>query len=68
MTRALKGYIMPETKFSFPFRMILAGSSGSGKTHFAGKLLKRNDLFEEKTRGALGNLMFLLRFSDQTLP
>ena len=48
MTRALKGYVMPETKFSFPFRMILAGSSGSGKTHFAGKLLKRNDLFEEK--------------------
>ena len=48
MTRALKGYVMPETKFSFPFRMILAGSSGSGKTHFAGKLLKRNDLFLEK--------------------
>ena len=48
MTRALKGYVLPETKFSFPFRMILAGSSGSGKTYFAGNLLERNDLFEEK--------------------
>ena len=48
MTRALRGYIMQETRFSFPFRMILAGSSGSGKTHFAGRLLERNDLFEEK--------------------
>ena len=47
MTRVLSGRIIPETKFSFPFRMILAGSSGSGKTHFAGELLKRNDLFDE---------------------
>ena len=27
--------------------MILAGSSGAGKTHFAGELLKRTDLFED---------------------
>ena len=34
-----------ETKFKAPFRMILSGSSGAGKTHFAGKLLK-SDLFD----------------------
>ena len=34
-----------ETKFSFPFRMFLSGSSESGKTYFAEKILKRNDLF-----------------------
>ena len=46
MTRTVKGSIINKT-FSFPFRMILAGSSGAGKTYFAGELLKR-DLFEEK--------------------
>lgn len=45
MTRAVKGRIIDKT-FSFPFRMILAGSSGAGKTHFAGQLLQ-SDLFEE---------------------
>ena len=37
-----------ETKFSFPFRMLLSGSSECGKTFFAEKLLKHNDLFLEK--------------------
>ena len=46
MTRTVKGSIINKT-FSFPFRMILAGSSGAGKTYFAGELLKR-DFFEEK--------------------
>ena len=31
-----------EIQFKAPFRMILSGSSGAGKTHFAGKLLKSN--------------------------
>ena len=44
--RELKGEIISETKFAFPFRMILAGSSGSGKTYFAGKLLADKTLFE----------------------
>ncbi len=48
MMRELKGHIIPDTKFCFPFRMILAGSSGSGKTHFAGNLLSDDTLFEEK--------------------
>ena len=47
MTATIKGHIIPETKFCFPFRMILAGSSGAGKTYFAGKLLQK-DLFDEK--------------------
>ena len=46
MTRAVEGRIINKT-FSFPFRMILAGSSGAGKTFFAGELLKRSNLFEE---------------------
>ena len=33
-------------KFAFPFRIILSGSSGVGKTHFAGSLLKSRDSFE----------------------
>ena len=45
MTRALQGHVLQETQFSFPFRMILAGSSGSGKTFFAGKLLADRSLF-----------------------
>ena len=47
MTRAVKGQII-DKKFAFPFRMILAGSSGAGKTYFAGKLLGRDDIFEDK--------------------
>ena len=31
-----------ETNFTSPFRMILSGSSGAGKTHFAGELLQNN--------------------------
>ena len=46
MTRAVKGHLL-DKQFSFPFRMILAGSSGAGKTYFAGELLKRDDLFED---------------------
>jgi len=33
-------------KFASPFRIILSGSSGVGKTHFAGSLLKSRDIFE----------------------
>ena len=46
--RKLSGFTISDNKFSFPFRMILSGSSGSGKTFFAEKLLRRNDLFKEK--------------------
>ena len=48
MTRAVKGHVLQETKFSFPFRMILAGSSGSGKTYFAGQLLAKKGLFQDE--------------------
>ena len=40
--------ILPETKFSTPFRLFCSGSSESGKTYFAEQLLKRPDLFQEK--------------------
>ena len=48
MPRQVKGHILPDSRFSFPFRMILSGSSGSGKTYFAGELLQRPDLFEDQ--------------------
>ena len=48
MTRAIKGHVLKNSSFSFPCRMILAGSSGAGKTYFAGELLKRKDLFDDK--------------------
>ena len=48
MTRALKGHILQDSRFTFPFRMILAGSSESGKTYFAGRLLEKPNLFEDK--------------------
>ena len=34
-------------KFTSPFRMILSGSSGAGKTHFASDLIRKN-LFDNK--------------------
>ena len=40
--------IKSNEKFVSPFRMILSGSSGAGKTHFAGDLIRANR-FEEKT-------------------
>ena len=46
MTRTVSGQIVNK-KFSFPFRMILAGSSGAGKTYFAGQLLSNSHLFEQ---------------------
>ena len=50
MTRSVQGYVAENTKFAFPFRMILAGSSGAGKTYFAGKLLGQKNLFEEEVK------------------
>ena len=48
MPRQVKGQILSDSRFSFPFRIILSGSSESGKTYFAGQLLQRQDLFEDK--------------------
>lgn len=43
----VRGTFKKEIKFAHPFRLLLCGSSGSGKTFFAGELLK-SDLFDEK--------------------
>ena len=51
--RELKGQVIEETKFTSPYRMILAGSSGSGKTHFAGRLLQSKNLFKEYPRSVV---------------
>ena len=48
MVTKIRGLVKREIKLSFPFRILLCGSSGSGKTHFAGELLRQSDLFEEK--------------------
>jgi len=39
---------LENTKFDYPFRMFISGSSQSGKTYFARQLLCRSDLFETK--------------------
>ena len=51
--RELKGQLIEETKFTSPYRMILAGSSGSGKTHFAGRLLQNKNLFTDYPRSVV---------------
>ena len=48
MGAKVRGIIKKEKKFSFPFRILLCGSSGSGKTFFAGELLKRKNIFDEE--------------------
>ena len=47
MPLEVTGRILPDIKFSFPFRIIISGSSQTGKTYFAKKLLSKN-LFIEK--------------------
>ena len=41
-----------EKKFEFPFRMFLSGSSQSGKTTFAGRILS-TDLFKERVKSVI---------------
>ena len=48
MGAKVRGIIKKEKKFAFPFRLLLCGSSGSGKTFFAGELLKRKNIFDEE--------------------
>ena len=46
--RGIRGDIIWREEFTFPWRIFLSGSSGSGKTRFAGDLLKNQHLFEEE--------------------
>ena len=48
MPLSIEGHIIPDVKFTYPFRCILSGSSGSGKTEFAKKLISRDDIFNGK--------------------
>ena len=40
-------HILEENKFDYPFRIFISGSSQSGKTHFAGKLLQYHEIFNK---------------------
>ena len=53
MPQVVTGKIIKNTLFSFPWRMVLSGSSGSGKTYFANMLLARQDLFQEHVKSVL---------------
>ena len=53
MPRFLKGNILENTLFTFPWRMILSGSSESGKTFFAKKLLEKQNIFHETVSSVL---------------
>jgi len=48
MVITLTGEKKDQVEFSYPYRMLISGSSGSGKTFFAEKLLSRADLFEKR--------------------
>ena len=48
MPLTTNGVKIENEKFTLPFRIILSGSSGAGKTHFAGELLKNPNLFDGK--------------------
>lgn len=37
-------------KFAYPFRILLSGSSGAGKTYIAKQILINRDLFQKKTK------------------
>lgn len=39
-----------ETKFDYPFRCFISGSSQSGKTHFSERLLSNRDLFSTEVK------------------
>ena len=45
--RSIRGDIIWRTSFTFPWRLLLSGSSGSGKTRFGLDLLKSQHLFED---------------------
>ena len=55
MPLTTNGVKIENDKLSLPFRIILSGSSGAGKTHFASQLLKNASLFE-------GNIEFIYYF------
>jgi hypothetical protein len=50
MNLTLYGEIIKDVKLPYPFRLLLSGSSGVGKTFFAGKLVENFDLFESKPK------------------
>ena len=50
MKITVNGEIIPKTKFAYPYRILLSGASGSGKTYLAGKILEKEDLFQRKAK------------------
>ena len=50
MVMTITGENKDQIEFSYPYRMLISGSSGTGKTFFAEKLLNRKTLFEKKIR------------------
>ena len=50
MKVTVNGEIIPKTEFAYPYRILLSGASGSGKTYLAGKILEKEDLFQRKAK------------------
>ena len=50
MKLSIHGEIIPKIEFAYPYRILLSGASGSGKTYLAGKILARPDLFEKSAK------------------
>ena len=50
MSRVITGETIPDMKFAYPFRILLSGSSGAGKTYIAKQILINRHLFQKKTK------------------
>ena len=50
MPLTVKYNILEESKFEYPFRIFLSGSSQSGKTYFARELLENNGIFQNSIK------------------
>jgi len=50
MPLSIKYDIFTNNKFDYPFRIFISGSSQSGKTCFAGKLLNHGEIFKKKVK------------------
>ena len=50
MSTIINGEILPDMRFAYPYRILLSGSSGAGKTYLAKQVLQHRDIFQKKTK------------------
>ena len=50
MPLSVNYHVLEESKFEYPFRIFISGSSQSGKTYFAREVLKNSTIFQQEIR------------------